>query len=145
MKLKKLRSTAIVPKYQSAGAAGMDIHADVSPSAYLTLESGHRMLVNTGISMEVPEGFEGQIRPRSGAALKHGVTVLNAPGTIDSDFRGEVKVLLFNASDTDVRIQQGDRIAQLVICPVARVEIEEVDALDETVRGAGGFGSTGTT
>lgn len=129
------------PAYASAGAAGIDLAAAVDQS--LTLNPEHRALVPTGIAIALPEGYEGQVRPRSGLALKHGITVLNSPGTIDGDYRGEVQVILANLGTEPVTIRRGDRIAQLVVAPVTRVEIERVADLPESERGAGGFGSTG--
>jgi dUTP pyrophosphatase len=128
-----------LPTYASAGAAGMDVCA----AENLTLKVGKRHAVATGFAFAIPEGFEVQVRPRSGLALKHGITCLNTPGTIDSDYRGEVKVILANLGDEDFMIQRGDRIAQLVVAPVTQGAMIEVDALDDTARGAGGFGSTG--
>lgn len=128
-----------LPAYATAGAAGMDVVA----AEDLTLAPGQRHAVATGFAMAIPEGFEVQVRPRSGLALKHGVTCLNTPGTIDSDYRGEVKVILANLGDAPFVIARGDRIAQLVPAPVLRAEVREVAALDDTLRGAGGFGSTG--
>jgi dUTP pyrophosphatase len=128
-----------LPNYASDGAAGMDICA----AEGLTLKVGKRHAVATGFAFAIPLGFEVQVRPRSGLALKHGITCLNTPGTIDSDYRGEVKVILANLGDEDFAIQRGDRIAQLVVAPVTHAAMVEVDALDDTVRGAGGFGSTG--
>lgn len=133
-----------LPSYASAGAAGLDLVAALAPGQKLVLEPGARDLVPTGLSIHVPEGFEAQVRPRSGLALEFGVTVLNAPGTIDSDYRGEVKALLVNLGTHPFEIVRGMRIAQLVIAPCARVEPIETDALAETARGDGGFGSTGT-
>jgi dUTP pyrophosphatase len=130
-----------LPAYQTALAAGMDLHADLD--ADLKLESLERAAVPTGLSIELPPGFEGQIRPRSGLALKQGITCLNTPGTIDADYRGEVKVILVNLSNAPVTLKRGDRIAQLVIAAVARATLIEADALTGTVRGSGGFGSTG--
>lgn len=130
----------VLPAYQTDGAVGLDLVASESA----TIDKGARALVGTGFAIAIPVGFEGQVRPRSGLALKHGVTVLNAPGTIDPDYRGEVKVLLINHGDAPFEVRPGDRIAQLVICPVARVELELVSALEATARGAGGYGSTGT-
>ena len=132
-----------LPAYQTADAAGMDLVAAVAADAPLTLAPGARALVPTGLQMAIPAGFEGQVRPRSGLAAKHGVTVLNTPGTIDADYRGEVQVILVNLSDAPFTIARGDRIAQLIIAPVTRVAITETDNLDDTARGAGGFGSTG--
>jgi dUTP diphosphatase len=133
-----------LPSYQSAHAAGMDLLAAVPADGALTIAPGARMLVPTGIAIALPPGSEGQIRPRSGLAVKQGLTVLNAPGTIDADYRGEVQVLLVNLGAESVKISRGMRIAQLVIAAVARVELREVATLDETPRGSGGFGSTGS-
>ncbi len=130
-----------LPAYETPGAAGMDLRAAVD--APVTLVPGARTLIPTGFSIAVPEGFEAQVRPRSGLALKQGLSIPNAPGTIDSDYRGEVKVILINLGQEPALIARGDRIAQLVIAPVARADIVEVATLDETARGAGGFGSTG--
>jgi len=129
------------PHYASPEAAGADLRACLEEP--LLLEPGQRALVPTGLCMEIPIGYEGQVRPRSGLAWKHGVTVLNAPGTIDSDYRGEVKVILINHGDEAFTIQSGERIAQLVICPVTRADFQVVDTIGATHRGAGGFGSTG--
>lgn len=128
-----------LPAYETAGAAGMDLRAAES----VTLKPGARHLVPTGLAIAVPPGFEAQVRPRSGLAVKHGVTVLNSPGTIDSDYRGEVKVPLINHGQDDFVITRGDRIAQMVIAPVSRISWAEVDGLGETVRGTGSFGSSG--
>lgn len=128
-----------MPTYASDGAAGMDVCA----AEGLTLKVGKRHAVATGLAFAIPHGFEVQVRPRSGLALKHGITCLNTPGTIDSDYRGEVKVILANLGDEDFVIQRGDRIAQLVVAPVTHAAMIEVEALDDTARGAGGFGSTG--
>ena len=131
-----------LPAYETAGAAGMDLRAAVTDD--LVLQPGERAAIPTGLVMDIPKGFEGQVRPRSGLALKHGITCLNSPGTIDSDFRGEVKVILANLGSDPFTVTRAMRIAQLVIAPVTRVEIEEVAALSETQRSSGGFGSTGT-
>ncbi len=133
-----------LPAYETAGAAGMDLRAAVAEEEPMTLAPGARALVPTGLVMEIPQGFEGQVRPRSGLALKHGVTCLNTPGTIDSDYRGEVKVLLVNLGTEEFRVTRSMRIAQMVIAPVTRVTIVEASLANETGRGAGGFGSTGT-
>jgi dUTP pyrophosphatase len=133
-----------LPAYETAGAAGMDLRAAVLEGASLILRPGARDAVATGLVLEIPEGFEGQIRPRSGLALRHGVTCLNSPGTIDSDYRGEVKVILANLGDEDFVITRGKRIAQLVIAPVTRVQIVEITEASNTERGSGGFGSTGS-
>ena len=130
-----------LPAYETAGAAGLDLRA----AEALTLAAGARALVPTGLSLAIPQGYEGQVRPRSGLAVKHGVTVLNAPGTIDSDYRGEVKVPLINHGAAAFEIRRGDRIAQLVIAAVSRVELREVAVVPDTVRGAGGFGSSGVS
>lgn len=130
-----------LPKYQSELAAGLDLRADLE--APLALKPLERTLVPTGLSLAIPPGFEGQVRPRSGLAAKQGLTVLNAPGTIDADYRGEVKVLLVNLSSEVVTLQRGDRIAQLVVAAVTRAALVEVSELSETARGSAGFGSTG--
>jgi dUTP pyrophosphatase len=132
-----------LPSYQSEGAAGLDLLAAIAPNTQLVLEPRARDLVPTGLVIELPAGFEAQVRPRSGLALKHGITVLNAPGTIDCDYRGEVKVLLVNLGTEPFVIERGIRIAQLVVAPVTRVSLREESALAESSRGAGGFGSTG--
>ncbi len=132
-----------LPSYQSAHAAGLDLVAAVPEDAPVNLEPSDRALVPTGFALELPEGYEAQVRPRSGLALKHGVTVLNSPGTIDADYRGEVMVILINLGGDAFLIQRGDRIAQLVVSPVTHVEVVAVDALGATKRGTGGFGSTG--
>jgi dUTP diphosphatase len=130
-----------LPAYQTEHAAGMDLMAEIE--APFNIAPMSRVAVPTGFAMEIPPGFEGQVRPRSGLAFKEGITVINAPGTIDSDYRGEIKVLLVNLGNDPVLLHPGDRIAQLVIAPVIRASVEEVDILEETVRGAGGFGHTG--
>jgi dUTP pyrophosphatase len=137
----KVRPGALVPRYMSEGAAGLDL-ASAAEEA-ITVAPGGRVAVPTGLAFAIPRGFEGQVRPRSGLARKVGVTVVNAPGTIDSDYRGEVQVLLVNLGDAPHVIAPGDRVAQLVIAPVVTAELEEVASLDETARGAGGFGHTG--
>jgi dUTP pyrophosphatase len=133
-----------LPSYQSAGAAGLDLLAAIPAAAPLTLASGCRALVPTGIAIAIPEGYEAQVRPRSGLAARHGLTILNAPGTIDADYRGEIQVVLANLGNEQVTITRGMRIAQLVIAPVVRAHISEVASLDKTKRGGGGFGSTGS-
>jgi dUTP pyrophosphatase len=132
-----------LPAYQTEHAAGLDLVAAVAENEPLMLSAGARGAVPTGLVFELPQGYEAQVRPRSGLALKHGVTVLNSPGTIDADYRGEVQVVLINHSDEAFRIARGDRIAQVVIAPVTAVDIEEVSDVSETRRGVGGFGSTG--
>jgi dUTP pyrophosphatase len=135
----KLGADIQLPRYQTAEAAGMDLVSNEE----LELKPFARAAVATGICLEIPKGFEGQVRPRSGLALKQGLTCLNSPGTIDSDYRGEVKVILINLSQELAKIRRGDRIAQLVIAPVSRATLVEVEGLGETERGGGGFGSTG--
>jgi dUTP pyrophosphatase len=132
-----------LPAYETAGAAGLDLRAAIAGS--VTLAPGERVLVPSGLAMQLPEGFEGQIRPRSGLALRHGVTVLNAPGTVDSDYRGEVSVVLINHGSESFTVTRGDRIAQLVIAPVSHARLSEVATLGDTARGAGGYGSTGVS
>jgi len=136
----KLEKGAIKPKYQTEGSAGMDLHAHLDYQ--IKIAPGAFSIVSTGVSLEIPHGYEGQIRPRSGLAAKHGVTVLNSPGTIDSDYRGVIKVILINHGDKDFVIQPGDRIAQIVFAAHAIAVLTE-DELDGTVRGGGGLGSTG--
>ena len=133
-----------LPSYQSAHAAGLDLIAAVPAETPTVIAPGERALVPTGIAIALPSGFEAQVRPRSGLAARHGLTVLNAPGTIDADYRGEVQVLLINLGDEHVRIERGVRIAQMIISPVCRAALHPVVSLDETSRGRGGFGSTGS-
>ncbi len=135
--------TLPLPAYETAGAAGMDLRAAPPAETPILLRPGARAAIPTGLRLAIPEGFEGQVRPRSGLALRSGVTALNTPGTIDSDYRGEVKVILVNHGEEDFVIRRGDRIAQLVIAPVVHVDWREVESLEETRRGEGGFGSTG--
>ncbi|NOR26861.1 MAG: dUTP diphosphatase [Desulforhopalus sp.] len=130
-----------LPSYETVGAAGMDVEAGVRDS--LTIQPGERVLIPTGFSIALPDGYELQVRPRSGLAVRHGVTIVNSPGTIDADYRGEVKVALINLGQEPYIIQRGDRIAQLVLAPVVRATFQEVTALDETERNSGGFGHTG--
>lgn len=132
-----------LPAYETDGAAGMDLRAAVAEDQPLTLALGARALVPTGLRIALEPGFEAQVRPRSGLALKHGITCLNSPGTIDSDYRGEVGVILANLGSEPFVIRRGERIAQMVVAPYSRVQWIEADSLDETARGAGGFGSTG--
>ncbi|MBX3275570.1 MAG: dUTP diphosphatase [Sandaracinaceae bacterium] len=141
LRVERLRADARLPVYATEGAAGLDLAAALD--APLTLAPGARAAVPTGLAIQLPPGTEGQVRPRSGLAARHGVTVLNAPGTIDEDYRGEVRVLLVNLGAEPYAIEPGERIAQLVVAPVTRVRCEEVGALDATERGVGGFGSTG--
>src|SRR5687768_5035760 len=139
--VKKLRPDAVLPRYATAGAAGLDLVAAIDQA--IDVAPGAVVKVGTGIAIEIPSGYEAQVRPRSGLAAKHGVTVLNAPGTIDADYRGEVKVVLINHGEEPFIIKRGDRIAQLVVMPVAVSEFNERESLDDTARGSGGFGSTG--
>ena len=132
-----------LPAYETADSAGMDLRAAVPADEPLIIRPGDRHAVPTGLAMAIPRGFEGQVRPRSGLALKSGITCLNTPGTVDSDYRGEVKVILINLAAEDFTVRRGDRIAQMVIAPVIQAAVAEVADLDETARGAGGFGSTG--
>ena len=132
-----------LPVYETAGSAGMDLRAALADDQPLTLAPGARALVPTGLKIALEAGYEAQVRPRSGLALKHGITCLNTPGTVDSDYRGEVRVILANLGSEPFVIQRGDRIAQMVIARYARATTVEVETLDETARGAGGFGSTG--
>ena len=129
----------LVPKYQTQGSAGCDVYANEN----ITIRPGRRAIVSTGLKIELPPGFEAQVRPRSGLAAKYGITVLNSPGTVDEDYRGEVKVILLNTGDEDFIINKGDRIAQLVFCRVFRGIFQTTENLSTTTRGDGGFGSTG--
>ncbi len=133
-----------LPRYETSGAAGMDLIAALPDGEPMVLAPGARAMVPTGLAIALPQGFEAQVRPRSGLAAKNGVTVLNSPGTIDCDYRGEVKVILINHGHDAFTIERGTRIAQMVVAPVTQARFEEVATLDETARGAGGFGSTGT-
>ena len=139
--IKKLSKDIDIPHYTTAGASGIDLMADINEE--LVINPGEKHLISTGIAIAIPYGYEMQIRPRSGLATKNGITVLNAPGTIDADYRGEIKVILINLGDKPFTINKNDRIAQMVVCPVTLAEVCEVDKLDETERGKGGFGSTG--
>lgn len=136
------QSNNALPTYETINSAGMDLRAYL-PDGELVIKPMQRALVPTGLFMEIPVGYEGQVRPRSGLAIKSGITVLNSPGTIDADYRGEVKVILINLSENDFVIKSGDRIAQLVIAKCEQMEVVEVQTLTETERGAGGFGHTG--
>lgn len=131
------------PAYATADSAGMDLRAAVPADAPVTLQPGQRALIDTGFCMALPAGYEAQVRPRSGLAIKHGITCLNTPGTIDADYRGEVKVILINLGDAPFIIERGERIAQMVIAPVTQAQVSVITQLDETSRGSGGFGSTG--
>ncbi len=132
-----------LPAYESAGAAGFDLLAAIAENSPIKMEKSERALVPTGLKLQIPEGYEAQVRPRSGLALRHGVTVLNTPGTIDCDYRGEIGVVLINHGEAPFVITRGMRIAQMVIAPVTRAQLVPVAAIDATPRGAGGFGSTG--
>ncbi len=146
VRVSRVRDGAELPRYMSDGAAGLDLFASLESSpemeAELTLAPGARALVGSGVAVELPRGFEAQVRPRSGLALKHGVTVLNSPGTVDADYRGEIKVLLINLGAEPFTVRAGERIAQLVVARIERVRLEE-GALAPTARGAGGYGHTG--
>lgn len=133
-----------LPSYETADAAGMDLRAALADGETLTLAGGRQAMLPTGFAMALPPGFEAQVRPRSGLAAKHGITVLNTPGTIDADYRGEVKIILINLGPDDFVIERGMRIAQMVIAPVVQAALRQVEALDDTARGTGGFGSTGS-
>jgi len=142
IQLKKLSNSVLIPKYETPGSSGMDIAAHINES--IVINPGERALVPTGFSLAIPKGHEVQIRPRSGLAAKKSITVLNTPGTIDADYRGEIKVILINLGKDKFIVENGERIAQIVVCPIAQVQLEEVKELSETDRGSGGFGSTGT-
>lgn len=141
VQVRRLSPAAILPRYMTELAAGVDLHADLA--AGITLAPGERTLIPTGLALAIPPGFEGQVRPRSGLALKKGVSLVNSPGTIDADYRGEVGIIIINHGQEAVTIAPGERIAQLIIAPVVRVEFLEVDELETTRRNAGGFGHTG--
>lgn len=132
-----------LPQYATPGAAGLDLSAAIGENEKITLQPGKRALVPTGLQIHLPDGYEAQVRPRSGLALKHGIALVNAPGTIDADYRGEIGVILVNLGEEDFEITRGLRIAQMVVAPVSRVDLVEVDAISTSERGAGGFGSTG--
>ena len=140
--IKKLSKEVSLPKYETDGSSGMDLAANIKSS--IKIEPGKIEIIPTGLALSIPKGFEVQIRPRSGLAAKNKITVLNSPGTIDSDYRGEIKVILINLGQETFRVEKGLRIAQMVVCPVLRAELEEVADLGKTGRGKGGFGSTGT-
>jgi dUTP pyrophosphatase len=142
LKIRRVRKSSLpLPAYHSAHAAGIDLMADLE--GRIEMAPGERRAVPTGIALEIPEGYEGQVRPRSGRAITEGLAMVNSPGTIDADYRGEVKVLLVNLGSDTVELHPGDRIAQLIIAPVVHAEVVEADNLDETARGEGGFGHTG--
>ena len=138
--IKKLQKNIILPEYKTDGSSGMDLMANVEQTVKIL--SGEKKIISTGIMVAIPEQYEIQIRPRSGLAAKNGISVLNTPGTIDSDYRGEIKVILINLGKDIFEIKKNDRIAQMIVCPIIKVELEEVENLPETVRGKGGFGST---
>jgi dUTP pyrophosphatase len=140
--IKRLSTEVSLPKYETSGSSGMDLAAYIDSN--INLEPKKSVIVPTGLSVAIPKGFEIQIRPRSGLAAKENISVLNTPGTIDADYRGEIKVILINLGDKEFIIENGLRIAQMVACPIIQVQLEEVDELKNTVRGKGGFGSTGT-
>ena len=142
IQIKKLSNSVSIPKYETSGSSGMDIAAHIENN--IIINPGEKALVSTGFSVAVPRGYEIQIRPRSGLAAKKNITVLNTPGTIDADYRGEVKVILINFGKEKFVIENGDRIAQMVVCPVTQANLEEVKELTSTERGSDGFGSTGT-
>ena len=138
--IKKLQKNIILPEYKTDGSSGMDLMANVEQTVKIL--PGEKKMISTGIMVAIPEQYEIQIRPRSGLAAKNGISVLNTPGTIDSDYRGEIKVILINLGKEIFEIKKNDRIAQMIVCPIIKVELEEVESLPETVRGKGGFGST---
>jgi len=138
--IKKLQKNIILPEYKTDGSSGMDLMANVEQTVKIL--PGEKKIISTGIMVAIPEQYEIQIRPRSGLAAKNGISVLNTPGTIDSDYRGEIKVILINFGKDIFEIIKNDRIAQMIVCPIIKVELEEVESLPETVRGKGGFGST---
>ncbi len=142
IKIKKLSNEVSIPKYETPGSSGMDLSACIEQD--VIINPGDKAIIPTGFSLSIPEGYEVQIRPRSGLAAKKGITVLNTPGTVDSDYRGEIKVILINFDKNKFTVKNGERIAQMVVCPVEQVDMEEVEELSETGRGTGGFGSTGT-
>ena len=140
--IKRLSKEVSLPKYETSGSSGMDLAAYINDN--IDLDPGTSAVISTGLSVAIPKGFEVQIRPRSGLAAKKNISVLNTPGTIDADYRGEIKVILINLSDKKFVVENGLRIAQMVVCPIIQAQLEEVDELDSTIRGKGGFGSTGT-
>ncbi len=140
--IKRLSKEISLPKYETAGSSGMDLAANIADN--ISIDPGKTAIIPTGLALSVPKGFEVQIRPRSGLAAKKKISVLNTPGTIDSDYRGEIKVILINQGQETFKVEKGLRIAQMVVCPVAQAQIKEVEDLSETERGKGGFGSTGS-
>ena len=142
IQIKKLSDSVLIPKYETPGSSGMDIAANTIKK--IIINPGEKAIVPTGFSLAIPKGYEVQIRPRSGLAAKKNITVLNTPGTIDADYRGEIKVILINLGKEKFIIENGERIAQMVVCPVVQASLEEVKELSDTQRGSGGFGSTGS-
>ena len=140
--IKRLSKEVSLPKYETSGSSGMDLSANIN--AKVNIEPGKTAIIPTGLALSIPKGFEVQIRPRSGLAAKQKISVLNTPGTIDADYRGEIKVILINLGQEPFKVEKGLRIAQMVVCPVVQAQLKEVDDLNETERGKGGFGSTGT-
>ena len=140
--IKRLSKEIPLPKYETSGSSGMDLAANIE--ANINIDPGKTAIVPTGLSISIPKGFEAQIRPRSGLAAKQKISVLNTPGTIDSDYRGEIKVILINLGQKPFKVEKGLRIAQMVVCPIVQAQLKEVDDLSETDRGKGGFGSTGS-
>ena len=142
IQIKRLSNSVSIPKYETPGSSGMDIAAHIENN--IKIHPGDKALISTGFSLSIPIGYEVQIRPRSGLAAKKNITVLNTPGTIDADYRGEIKVILINLGKEKFIIENGDRIAQMIVCPVVQADLKEVKELSDTARGSGGFGSTGT-
>ena len=140
--IKRLSKEVSLPKYETLGSSGMDIAANINTD--IIIHPGKTAIIPTGLALSIPRGFEIQIRPRSGLAAKQKISVLNTPGTIDADYRGEIKVILINLGDNSYTVERGTRIAQMVVCPIVQAQLKEVDDLNETKRGKGGFGSTGT-
>jgi len=140
--IKRLSKEVSLPKYKTSGSSGMDLAANIN--ANININPGKIAIIPTGLALSIPKGFEVQIRPRSGLATKQKISVLNTPGTIDSDYRGEIKVILINLGEESFKVEKGLRIAQMVVCPIVQAQLKEVDDLSETERGKGGFGSTGT-
>ena len=140
--IKRLSKEVSLPKYETSGSSGMDLAANIN--AYIEINPGKTAIIPTGLALSIPKGFEVQIRPRSGLAANQKISVLNTPGTIDADYRGEIKVILINLGRESFKVEKGLRIAQMVVCPVIQAQLKEVDDLNETERGKGGFGSTGT-
>ena len=140
--IKRLSKEVSLPKYETSGSSGMDLAANID--ANINIDPGKTAIIPTGLALSIPKGFEVQIRPRSGLAAKQKISVLNTPGTIDADYRGEIKVILINLGHEPFKVEKGLRIAQMVVCPIVQAQLKEVDDLSETERGKGGFGSTGT-